>query len=143
MKIPLLIAFMFLLFLLGLNLQPKNLLSMLKGATIVTFASAILFAVISLVICRAFGYSWLDCVIVALSMMFSSTIIGLKLLPTTALHHQHIGEVVVSILLMQDILAIVVLLIINFWSQGGGHIDLWGILKTFMVKIYLYQLIQK
>lgn len=124
------VGIMFLLFLLGLDLQPKNLITMLKGATLVTFVSAILFAVVSLVICRAFGYDWLDSVMVALAMMFSSTIIGLKLLPTTALHHQHIGEVVVSVLLMQDILAIIVLLIINFWSHGGGHLDMVNIFKT-------------
>ena len=37
---------------------------------------------------------------------FSSTIIGLKLLPTTILHHQRTGEVIISILLLQDLLAI-------------------------------------
>src|SRR5260221_233247 len=42
--------------------------------------------------------------------MLSSTIIGIKLLPTTMLHHQHTGELVVSILLLQDIIAIAVLL---------------------------------
>jgi len=43
-------------------------------------------------------------------MMFSSTIIALKLLPTSALHHQRMGELIVSILLLQDMLAIAVLL---------------------------------
>jgi len=42
--------------------------------------------------------------------MFSSTIIGLKLLPTTVLHHRHTGEVIVSVLLLQDMIAIVVML---------------------------------
>ena len=42
--------------------------------------------------------------------MFSSTIIGLKLLPTTVLHHRHTGEVIISVLLLQDLIAIVVLL---------------------------------
>ena len=32
-------------------------------------------------------------------MMFSSTIIGLKLLPTTTLHHQHTGQMMISVLL--------------------------------------------
>ena len=43
-------------------------------------------------------------------MMFSSTIIALKLLPTSALHHQRMGELIVSILLLQDMLAIFILL---------------------------------
>ena len=42
--------------------------------------------------------------------MFSSTIIGIKLLPTTILHHRHTGEVIISVLLLQDMVAIVVML---------------------------------
>ena len=42
--------------------------------------------------------------------MFSSTIIGLKLLPTTVLHHRHTGEVIISVLLLQDLIAIAVML---------------------------------
>ena len=44
--------------------------------------------------------------VIGIATMFSSTIIGIKLLPTTILHHQHTGELVVSVLLLQDILAI-------------------------------------
>jgi Kef-type K+ transport system membrane component KefB len=40
-------------------------------------------------------------------------------LPTTVLHHQRIGEVVVSVLLSQDILAIFVLLILGFWDASA------------------------
>ena len=50
-------------------------------------------------------------------MMFSSTIIGLKLLPTTALHHRHLGEVIISVLLLQDLLAIVLLVAV----EAMGH----------------------
>jgi Kef-type K+ transport system membrane component KefB len=52
-------------------------------------------------------------------MMFSSTIIGLKLLPTTVLHHQHTGEVMISVLLMQDLIAILVLLLMHGASVGA------------------------
>ena len=37
------------------------------------------------------------------------TIIGIKLLPTTILHHRHTGEVIISVLLLQDLIAIVVM----------------------------------
>ncbi|NIR59721.1 MAG: cation:proton antiporter, partial [Gammaproteobacteria bacterium] len=40
----------------------------------------------------------------------SSTIIGLKLLPATELHHQHAGEVIIAVLLLQDVIAIVIML---------------------------------
>ena len=53
-------------------------------------------------------------------MMFSSTIVGLKLLPTSALHHQRMGEIIVSILLLQDIIAIVALLLLDQAGNQGS-----------------------
>ncbi len=52
-------------------------------------------------------------------MMFSSTIIGLKLLPTTALHHRHVGEIIISVLLLQDILAIAILLTLEALARSA------------------------
>lgn len=124
------IGIMFLLFLLGLNLQPKSLLSMLRGATIVTIVSSAIFALLSILAARYFNYAWVDSLLIGVAMMFSSTIIGLKLLPTTALHHQRIGEVVVSILLMQDIVAIAVLLILNMVTGGESHHYLLAVIRT-------------
>jgi Kef-type K+ transport system membrane component KefB len=37
----------------------------------------------------------------------------LKLLPTTALHHRHVGEIIISVLLLQDIIAILILLLLE------------------------------
>jgi Kef-type K+ transport system membrane component KefB len=56
------------------------------------------------------------------AMAFSSTIIGLKLLPTSALHHQRMGEIIVSILLLQDMIAIVILLLLEGLSKGGNAV---------------------
>jgi Kef-type K+ transport system membrane component KefB len=55
--------------------------------------------------------------------MFSSTIIGLKLIPTTVLHHQHTGEIIISVLLLQDIIAIFLLVLIE---GGAGAETGWG-----------------
>ena len=126
------VGIMFLLFLLGLNLQPKNLVSMLRGATIVTVVSAVLFAVLSVIIGLHFGLSWLNSLLIGIAMMFSSTIIGLKLLPTTALHHQHIGQAVVSVLLFQDIIAIFGLLIINVWVTGDHGSYAMAVFRTLL-----------
>src|SRR3990172_7736211 len=62
--------------------------------------------------------SLIESVIVGGGLMFSSTIVGLKLLPTTILHHRHTGEVMISILLLQDVIAIVMML---FLQAGGGE----------------------
>ncbi len=109
----------FLLFLLGLHLQPQNLVHMLKKVTWVALASSLLFAGTSYLIGRWFGLTVTESLVLGASMMFSSTIIGLKLLPTTILHHQHTGEVMISVLLMQDVIAIIILILINGAGQGG------------------------
>lgn len=110
----------FLLFLLGLHLQPQNLVHMLKKITWIAIISSLLFALIAYFIGRWFGLNAMESCVLGASMMFSSTIIGLKLLPTTILHHQHTGEVMISVLLMQDVIAIIVLILINGAQQGGG-----------------------
>lgn len=114
------IGIVFLLFLLGLHLQPQNLVHMLKKVTWIALVSSVLFALIAYGIGRFFGLTVSESWILGASMMFSSTIIGLKLLPTTILHHQHTGEVMISVLLMQDMIAIIVLILINGAQQNGG-----------------------
>jgi Kef-type K+ transport system membrane component KefB len=113
------IGIMFLLFLLGLNLQPAQLIRMLREAIVVTVVSSLVFGAIGFGISQAFGFSLHESVVIGSVMMFSSTIIGLKLLPTTALHHRHVGQVMISILLLQDILAIGILLVLEGFSQSG------------------------
>lgn len=110
----------FLLFLLGLHLQPQNLVHMLKKVTWIALVSSVVFAVLAYGIGRWFGLPVVDSWILGAAMMFSSTIIGLKLLPTTILHHQHTGEVMISVLLMQDLIAIIVLIMLNGAQEGGG-----------------------
>ncbi len=114
------VGIVFLLFLLGLHLQPQNLLHMLRKVTWIALLSSSLFALLAYGIGRWFGLSVNESLVLGASMMFSSTIIGLKLLPTTILHHQHTGEVMISVLLMQDIIAIVVLILINGAQTVGG-----------------------
>ena len=115
---------MFLLFLLGLHLQPQNLLHMLKKITWIALLSSILFALVGYLIGRWFGLNVTESTILGASMMFSSTIIGLKLLPTTILHHQHTGEVMISVLLMQDVIAIIVLILITGVHEGSTSLIL-------------------
>ena len=114
------IGIVFLLFLLGLHLQPQNLVHMLKKITWIAVISSLLFAGVAYLIGRWFGLTVIESWILGAAMMFSSTIIGLKLLPTTILHHQHTGEVMISVLLMQDVIAIIVLILINGAHKAGG-----------------------
>ena len=116
------IGIIFLLFLLGLDMQPQSLLNVLKKVTHVTVISSVIFAATGYGIAYLFGFTHLENLIIGAAMMFSSTIIGIKLLPTTILHHRHIGDMMVGMLLMQDFIAIFVLLILL--SADNGQIDI-------------------
>lgn len=113
------IGIIFLLFLLGLELQPQKFLHALKKTASVTLISSIIFFGIGYGICFLFQYTPMECLIVGISTMFSSTIIGLKLLPSNVLHHRHIGELMISVLLAQDLIAIVVLVLLSGMSNHG------------------------
>lgn len=112
------IGIIFLLFLLGLDMQPSNLYHMLKKATFVALLSSGAFALTGYGIALVFGFSSTESIVIGIAMMFSSTIIGIKLLPTTVLHHRHTGELVVGLLLLQDLIAIFVLLVL-YTSETG------------------------
>ena len=99
-----------LLFLLGLNLSPRKLLVLLRQTMIVTLLTSAVFASVGWAFATLAGFNTVNAIIIGVACMFSSTIIGLKLLPTTVLHHRHTGEVIISVLLLQDIIAIVVLI---------------------------------
>ena len=112
------IGIMFLLFLLGLDLHPQDLVQSIRRTTLVTLGSSLIFAAAGLAIGLAAGFSLLESVVLGGAMTFSSTIIGLKLLPTTVLHHQRMGEIIISILLLQDLIAIAMLLLLSGVASG-------------------------
>jgi Kef-type K+ transport system membrane component KefB len=115
------IGIIFLLFLLGLNLHPQKLVQLFSQSALTTVASALVFGAAGAGVGLAFGFPLADSLVIGAATMFSSTILGLKLLPATALHHQHIGEVVIAVLLLQDLLAIILLIVL----QGMGAEGTW------------------
>ncbi|MGY8851190.1 MAG: cation:proton antiporter domain-containing protein [Pseudomonadales bacterium] len=120
------VGIIFLLFLLGLDMQPQALGRVLRQVTHITLISSLLFAAVGFGVAYLFEYSMLECIIIGTSMMFSSTIIGIKLLPTTVLHHKHSGELMIGMLLMQDFLAIFVLLMLISGLDGGDSLITFG-----------------
>lgn len=116
------IGIVFLLFLLGLDMQPKALLAVLRSATSIAVLSSAVFALLGMGIGYLFGFSLMESIVIAMATMFSSTIIGIKLLPTTVLHHKHTGEMMVGLLLLQDFIAIFCLMILISGNEGGVEI---------------------
>ncbi len=113
------VGIIFLLFLLGLNLTPQKLRLLFKQTLLVTFVSAAVFFAAGWGVARLFGFSPFESLLVGAAAMFSSTIVGIKLLPTTVLHHRHMGEVMISILLLQDLIAIIVMLLVQSPNAAG------------------------
>lgn len=113
------IGIIFLLFLLGLDMQPSSLFSVLRKATSVAILSSATFAFLGFGVGLVFGFTLFESIVIAMASMFSSTIIGIKLLPTTVLHHRHTGELMVGLLLIQDFIAIFCLLILLSGSDGS------------------------
>ena len=115
------VGIIFLLFLLGLTLSPKKLSLLLRQTTLVTVITSVVFCAAGWMIARAFGFSVAESLLAGVTAMFSSTIIGIKLLPTTVLHHRHTGEVIISVLLLQDMIAIIVMLVLHGMESAGGE----------------------
>lgn len=125
------IGIIFLLFLLGLNLEPRDLKQMLREVTVVTMITCVVFWSVGAAIALMFGLDFLQAALIGAAMMFSSTIIGLKLLPTSTLHHQRMGEIIIAILLLQDVIAILAILLIQgFAGSTNPLIDVGVLLVT-------------
>ncbi len=122
------IGIVFLLFLLGLDMQPQSLLHILRKATLVAIISCAIFALAGFAVAISFGFSAMESAIIGAAMMFSSTIIGIKLLPTTVLHHKPVGEMMIGLLLLQDLLAITVLIVLL--SGESGVLDYYALGKA-------------
>ncbi len=136
------IGIIFLLFLLGLDMQPKALWAVLQEAISVGLISSALFALIGYGLGILFQFSHADSLIIGMAMMFSSTIIGIKLLPTTVLHHRHTGELMVGLLLFQDFLAIICLIVLLSGDLGQVNAKQLGLtflaLPVLAVSAYLF-----
>jgi Kef-type K+ transport system membrane component KefB len=117
-----------LLFLIGLNLQPLKLLHIFRKTALLTFATSIAFGGISVLFALLLRFDARSAVLFGAAMMFSSTVISLKLVPTTTLHHKRTGEVMTGVLLLQDVLAILVILF--FTGEKSNHV-----LATFAVLV--------
>lgn len=120
------IGIIFLLFLLGLHLQPQSVMHSLRKMSVVTFVSSFIFFVIGFAIAYCFNFGMHAAIIAGIAAVFSSTIIGLKLLPTTILHHQHTGELVISVLLLQDLIAIAAILVLEIIANKS--ISYWNVM---------------
>ncbi len=123
-----------LLYLLGINLKPDRLYHLFSRTAVVTLLTSLVFFVVTASAALAFNFGFIESIIIGASLMFSSTIVSLKLIPTTALHHRHTGEMMTSVLLMQDVIAIILIVML---SAGQGDNVKMAIVMLFIKLIVL------
>jgi len=109
-----------LLFLAGLVLHPDRLRKFLRSALTITLGGSIITYLLVYAFLRTYGYSSSDSNIGSLALMFSSTILVVKLLPTRTLHQQHMGSICIAVLIAQDFLAVLLLIFLGTKSANSA-----------------------
>src|SRR3989338_6087733 len=127
------IGIAFLLFIVGLEMDLKKLkdvsLVSCLGGTIRSISMFTLGFIIALVI----GFVTKEAIYIGIIIAFSSTMIVVKLLSDKREVDTLHGRIVIGILLMQDIIAIVVLLILNNLDNFSSLILLFSLLKGILL----------
>jgi len=117
-----------LLFLLGLVLHPGRLLRIFRQASLVTLCSASVFFLVGVGVTVAvtrlapgtYDLTLGQALFIGCTTAFSSTLLVVKLLPTRRLHESAVGTLAIGVLIVQDVLAIVILLVMAAVSFGGA-----------------------
>jgi Kef-type K+ transport system membrane component KefB len=124
-----------LLFIAGLSLHPRKIMETFGRTFTMTLATSLIFALISGGLLLAIGLSPTEAAIGGGAMMFSSTILVLKLMPTTTLHQQHMGAIGIAVLIIQDLMAILLIAFIKGKANLSIAAGLLGILKGIMLVV--------
>ncbi len=117
------LGIIFLLFLAGLVLHPQKLLRLFREVFWVTLLASVFSFLTAFGIALITGrFSVFASFLIGICLMFSSTVLTVKLLPTTKLHHKKIGAICISILILEDIFAVLVLAFIHAFQGSGSFI---------------------
>jgi len=145
------IGVMFLLFSLGLDFSFKKILKM--GTSPVIAASVIIFSmmVLGITVGSAFGWSRMDCIFLGGMVAMSSTTIIYKAFADMGLMQQKFTQMVMSVLILEDILAIVMMVMLSAIAGGGSpdggellgsvlrigfFLVLWFVVGIFLVPLF-------
>ena len=145
------IGVMFLLFSLGLDFSFKKILKM--GASPVISTCTIIFCMSMLGFCvgRLFGWEQMDCIFLGGMLAMSSTTIIYKAFDDLGLRQQQFAGLVMSVLILEDILAIVMMVMLSPIAQGnlegskmlesvmriGFFLILWLVVGIFAIPLFL------
>jgi CPA2 family monovalent cation:H+ antiporter-2 len=146
------IGVMFLLFSLGLDFSFKKILKMGASPIISTCTIIFFMAMLGVLTGRFFGWSKMDCIFLGGMLAMSSTTIIYKAFDDLGLRQQQFAGMVMSVLILEDILAIVMMVMLSAIASGnnpdGGQmlssvvkiaffLILWLVVGIFAVPLFL------
>ncbi len=114
------LGIMLLLFLVGLEINYASIRLVGKAATIVGLGQIIFTFIIGFGIALLFNFSYLASAYIAIALTFSSTIIIVKLLSEKKDLHSLYGRITVGFMLIQDFMAILLLIVLSGIQAGHG-----------------------
>ena len=145
------IGVMFLLFSLGLDFSFKKILRMGASPIISTCTIIFCMSMLGLAVGKAFGWGQMDCIFLGGMLAMSSTTIIYKAFDDLGLRQQQFAGLVMSVLILEDILAIVMMVMLSAIAHGnleGGQmlhsvmsivffLVLWLVVGIFAIPLFL------
>jgi Kef-type K+ transport system membrane component KefB/Trk K+ transport system NAD-binding subunit len=124
----------------GIHLSPKVVKDVGKISLITGVGQVLFTSIIGYFIAIAFGFSAIVAIYVSVALTFSSTIIIMKLLSDKDALEKLYGKVSIGFLLVQDLIAMILLIVLSAFASGEGAGDvLFGVLlKGFLVLAILF-----
>ena len=107
----------FLLFIVGLSLNPKVIKEVGKASLITGIGQVIFTSLIGFFIARFLGFELITALYIAVALTFSSTIIIMKLLSDKGDLDKLYGKISIGFLLVQDLIAVFILIIVSSFSE--------------------------
>ncbi len=116
-----------LLFIVGLGLNVGTIRSTGKPVLLLFTLNTILVGAASYLTVRFFGFESTEALLLAIGMLFSSTIVVVKSLVDKREQHRLYGQIAIGVLLMEDLAATIALVLIAAAKNGGGSEALFGL----------------
>ncbi len=113
------IGVMFLLFSLGLDFSFKKILKMGASPIISTITIIFCMSMLGMLVGGSFGWSKMDCIFLGGMLAMSSTTIIYKAFNDLGLRQQQFAGMVMSVLILEDILAIVMMVMLSAIASGN------------------------
>jgi Kef-type K+ transport system membrane component KefB len=117
-----------LLFLMGLEMNFRDLSSLGKTVLVTGLGQIVFTSVLGFLIALALGFSTLSSLYISIALTFSSTIIVIKLLSEKNDLGSLYGKIVVGFLLLQDLVAILIIMFLAGLGNGEFGITSFGVI---------------